>query len=108
MLVLRALHLFIRVFLVLAGAIWLLIVLELAPVLAFSGMDGVRGKLLRIWNVNHDIPWICQDSLSQVHEGYTDIILFLLLTWAAVELKRFLSRRLVETARLSQIPADNR
>lgn len=41
-----------------------------------------------------------------IHEGYTDLILFLLLTWAALECKRFLYRRMAaEQRRRSQIPA---
>jgi hypothetical protein len=110
-LLLRALHITVRAFLVLASAFWMLISLELLPVLAYSGMDGVRAKLLHIWSMGKldlTFPWICQDSLLLVHQGYTDIILFLLLTWAGVELKRFLHRRMVQSGRLAQIPADTR
>jgi hypothetical protein len=108
-LLLKALHIIIRAFLVIASAFWLLILLELMPVLVLSGMDGVRGKLLHIWSMGKTgLPWTCQDSLHLVHEGYTDLILFLLLTWAAVELKRFLHRRMAGYSRLPQIPADTR
>lgn len=108
-LLLRALHIIIRAFLAIASAFWVLILLELAPVLVVSGMDGVRAKLLHIWSMGKFGPsWSCQDSIQLIHEGYTDIILFLLLTWAAVELKRFLHRRMVEYNQFRQIPADSR
>lgn len=111
MLLLKAFHIVLRAFLVLACAFWMLMLLELLPVLAFSGVDGVRAKLLHIWSMGKvalEVPWSCQDSLSLLHEGYTDLILFLLLTWAAVEAKRFLHRRMAQYARLAQIPADTR
>lgn len=109
MLLVRALHVITRVFLVVAWVFWVLILLELTPVLVLSGMDGVRAKLLHIWSMGRFEPsWSCQDSLQLVHEGYADIILFLLLTWGAVELKRFLHHRMVEYSQLRQIPADSR
>lgn len=101
-LLLKALHIVIRAFLVLACALWLLIIIELLPVAVTHGMDGLRGKLLHIWSIGRlDLPWSCRGSLQLVHEGYTDIIFFLLLTWAGLELKRFLERRLSERAPLA-------
>lgn len=109
MLLLKALHLVVRAFLVIACAFWLLILLELTPGLVYGGMDGVQGKLLHIWSMGRlEIDSGCPDAVRLIHEGYTDIILFLLLTWAAVELKRFLSRRMLQTARSPQIPAATR
>ena len=94
---LRAIHLVIRVLLVLACAFWALIVLELMPPLFFNGMDGVRAKLVYIWTLGRTAPgWSCQDTLQLLHEGYTDLLIFLALTWLLAELKRFLYRRLVE------------
>ena len=106
---LKLFHIVVRAFLVLASALWLLILLELLPVLAYGGMEGVHGKLLHIWSmdkIDFDLPWTCENSLRLVHEGYTDIILFLLLTWAALELKRFLQRQIAEYGRLSRISTD--
>lgn len=82
-LLLKLFHIVVRAFLVLASALWLLILLELLPVLAYGGMEDVHGKLLHIWSmgkIDFDLPWTCENSLRPVHEGYTDIILFLLLT----------------------------
>lgn len=96
MVVLKALHLTIRVVLVLAAALWVLILLEVLPAFLTTGMSGVRGKLLHIWTmgkINLDLPWTCQDSLQLVHEGYSDLLVFVLLTWALLELRRFLDRR---------------
>jgi hypothetical protein len=93
--VLRALHITVRAILVLACAFWVLIVLELVPPLVVSGLDGARGKLLHIWTLDRvGLFGGCHDSLQVVHEGYTDLIIFLLLTWAAVEVNRFLRRRI--------------
>lgn len=94
-LLLKALHIIIRALLVIACAFWLLIFLELLPVVVANGMDGLHGKLLQIWSIGKPQPaWSCEDSLQILHDGYTDIILFLLLTWASLELKRFLDRRI--------------
>ncbi|HKD14660.1 MAG TPA: hypothetical protein VKE71_08945 [Candidatus Angelobacter sp.] len=94
---LRAIHLVIRILLVLACAFWALIVLELLPPLVFNGMDGVRAKLVYIWTLGRAAPgWSCQDTLQLLHEGYTDLLIFLALTWMLAELKRFLYRRMVE------------
>jgi hypothetical protein len=98
--VLKALHLIVRMFLVLAGALWVLISLEILPPLFVTGEEGLRSKLVHIWSLGeHAVPLTCQDSLHLLHEGYTDLFLFLLLTWAAVEVKRFLYRRIVMMAR---------
>src|SRR5262249_16667610 len=94
---LRAIHLVIRILLVLACAFWALIVLELLPPLVFNGMDGVRAKLVYIWTLGRAAPgWSCQDTLQLLHEGYTDLLIFLALTWMLAELKRFLYRRMGE------------
>lgn len=62
-LLLRALRIIIRVFLVVASAFWVLILLELTPVMVLSGVDGVRAKLLHIWSMGRFEPsWSCQDS----------------------------------------------
>lgn len=101
--VLRALHITIRAILVLACAFWLLIALELIPPLLASGVDGLRGKLMHIWMLGQIGQFeSCQNSLQVLHQGYTDLILFLLLTWAALEVKRFLSRRILEQAQLQR------
>lgn len=105
---LRALHLTIRVVLVLAAALWVLIVVEVLPAFLTTGMSGVRGKLLHIWSmgkINPDVPWTCQDSLQLIHEGYTDLLVFVLLTWGLLEVKRFLVRRI---AALKFIPTEGR
>ena len=95
MIILRALHICIRAFLVLACAFWLLICLEIIPALLLHGVEGAQGKLVRVWSMGRwDSPWTCQDSIQLLHEGYTDLFIFLLLTWGLVELKRFLSRRI--------------
>jgi hypothetical protein len=103
---LKALHIVIRAFLVVASAFWLLIVLELLPVAVANGMDGMRDRLLQIWSIGgSQRAWSCQDSLHLVHDGYTDIILFLILTWASLELKRFVDRRMQHRSRLAADPA---
>ncbi|HEY6251735.1 MAG TPA: hypothetical protein VI685_17395 [Candidatus Angelobacter sp.] len=95
MIVLRALYLAIRVVLALAFALWVLILVELLPVLFTTGMGGVRSKLMYIWSLGKfDLPWTCQDSLQLIHEGYTDLLVFVLLTWGLLELKRFLALNL--------------
>ena len=94
MIVLKALHLAIRVILVLASAFWLLICLELLPPLLQEGLDGMRGKLVHLWSIGR-LSFNCHDSLQVLHEGYTDVIIFLLLTWILVEIKRYLYRRMV-------------
>ena len=95
---LRALRISLRLLLVFAGAFWALISLEILPPLFLDGLGGAREKLTHIWSMgklNLDLPGSCQDSLHLLHEGYTDLIVFLLLTWALLEAKRFLDRRLV-------------
>lgn len=90
-----------RVVLVLVCAFWALIFVEVLPAFLTTGINGVRDKLLHVWSmgkINLDAPWSCQDSLQLVHEGYTDLLVFVLLTWGLLELKRFLSRRLAGTA----------
>lgn len=103
MIVLKALHIAVRAVLVLASAFWLLICLELLPPLMSNGLDGMRAKLVHIWSIGR-LPLNCQDSLQIVHEGYSDIIIFLLLTWALVELKRYLYRRMGVISRVEFIP----
>ena len=96
MIFLKALYLAIRVFLVLVCAFWALILVEVLPAFLMTGIAGVRGKLLHIWSmgkINLDQPWSCQDSVQLVHEGYTDLLVFVLLSWGLLELKRFLDRR---------------
>jgi hypothetical protein len=86
-----------RVLLVLACAFWALISLEILPPLFLNGLDAARQKLAHVWSMgklNFDLPGSCQDSLQLLHEGYTDLIVLLLLTWALLESKRFLDRRL--------------
>lgn len=95
MIVLRAFHIATRAILVLASFFWVLIALELVPALVINGMEGVREKLVHIWTMNRaNLFGSCQDSLQLLHEGYTDLLIFLLLTWAAVEVNRFLRRRI--------------
>jgi hypothetical protein len=99
---LKALHLAIRVVLVLAYAFWALILVEVVPAFFVTGINGVRGKLLHIWSMgklNLDAPWTCQDSLQLVHEGYTDLLVLVLVTWGLLELKRFLERRFFSLSR---------
>jgi len=92
MIFLKALHLAIRAILVLACAFWALILIELLPAFFVTGMNGVRGKLMHIWSLGKfDLEWSCQASLQLLHEGYTDLLVLVLLTWALVELKRFLA-----------------
>lgn len=102
MIFLKASYLAIRVFLVLVCALWVLILVEILPAFLMTGIAGVRGKLVHIWSmgkVNPDLPWSCQDSLQLIHEGYTDLFVFVLLTWALLELKRFLDRRFFSLSR---------
>lgn len=99
--VLKALYLAVRAALVLACAFWALILMEILPAFLVTGISGVREKLLHIWStgkVNLDLRWSCQDSLQLIHEGYTDLLVFVLLTWALLELKRFLALRLAAAA----------
>lgn len=99
MIVLRAFHIATRAILVLAAVFWVLIALELLPSLVINGMEGVREKLVYIWTMNRaDLFASCQDSLQLLHEGYTDLLIFLMLTWAAVEVNRFLRRRIAAHA----------
>src|SRR5215472_5002763 len=98
----KALYLAIRVLLVLVCALWVLILVEVLPAFLMTGLGGVRGKLFHIWNMGKlhlDVPWTCQDSLQLVHEGYTDLLVFVLLSWGLVELKRFLERRFISSSR---------
>lgn len=102
---LKALHIVVRAFLVLSGALWLLIIVEMLPVAVASGVDGVHGKLVQIWSMGKLEPaWECESALHLVHQGYTDVILFLLLTWAGLELKRFLERRIRERSQVTDAP----
>src|SRR5215510_10230221 len=104
--VLRALHLAVRAFLVLACAFWALAGLEIFPALFAQGLDGARAKLFHIWSLgNLDLASDCVGSLRLLHEGYTDLIIFILLTWMLVELNRFLRRR-IAAARSESIPND--
>jgi len=104
---LRALHIVIRIFLVLACAFWALILLEILPPLVVSGLDGARGKLVHIWSMGRlDLSYSCADSLQLLHEGYTDLIILLLLTWTLVELNRFLHRRIAALSRVDSIPTE--
>lgn len=99
MMLLKLLYLTVRVVLALACALWALILVELLPVYITGGMSGVRAKLMQIWGITGvDLPWTCYDSLQIVHEGYTDLLFFAFLTWAILELKRFLSRRITANA----------
>ena len=93
MIILRALYICIRAFLVLACAFWLLICLQIIPTLLLYGVGAARGKLVHIWG-GWESPLTCQDSIQLLHQGYTDLFIFLLLTWGLVELKRFLSRHI--------------
>jgi hypothetical protein len=89
----------VRAILVLACAFWLLIVLELIPPLLAGGLDAARGKLVHIWALGRlGFSATCQDSLQLLHEGYTDLIIFLLLTWTTVEVNRFLYRQVAARA----------
>ena len=100
---LRGIHLVTRVLLVLACAFWALILVELLPVLAFSGVQGVREKLVYIWTRGGIGPGLaCQDTLQLLHEGYTDLLIFLALTWMLVELKRFLYRRMAAMSSVTE------
>ena len=104
-LVLRGLHIAIRIFLVLACAFWSLIALEIFPALFVQGLDGARTRLVHIWSMGKVQPqWSCQDSLQLLHEGYTDLILLVLLTWVLLEVKRFLDRRIAANAGIQFIP----
>lgn len=97
--VLRAFHIATRAILVLASVFWVLIALELVPALVINGIEGVREKLVHIWTMNRaDLFASCPDSLQLLHEGYTDLLVFLMLTWAAVEVNRFLRRRIAAHA----------
>lgn len=103
--VLRALHIAIRALLVLACAFWALICLEILPALLVQGVDGARARLVHVWSMGKlELPWSCQNSLQLLHEGYTDLIILLLLTWALLEVKRFLDRRIAVASRPEFIP----
>lgn len=96
MIFLKASYLAIRVLLVLVCALWALILVEVLPAFLVTGMDGVRGKLVHIWSMGKfNTPWSCQDSLQLVHEGYTDLLVFVLLSWGLLELKRLLDKRII-------------
>jgi hypothetical protein len=101
---LRALYLASRILLVLAAVYWALLLCLIGPALFSYGLDGARGKLFHVWAPGQlSEPWRCADSLRILHEGYTSMILLLLLTWTTLEVKRFLRRRLLAiTARLPQ------
>lgn len=106
--VLRAFHIAVRAILVVACTFWILIALELVPPAVISGLDGVREKLLHIWTLDRvGLLRNCQDSVQLLHEGYTDLIIFLLLTWAAVEVNRFLRRRIAAHTELPQSAQQN-
>ena len=106
MVVLKALHLTIRVILVLAAALWVLMLVEVLPAFLTTGIAGVRDKLVHIWSLGKfDGLWTCQDSLQLIHEGYTDLLIFVLLTWALLEAKRFLGVTLSRTKRGNSTPS---
>lgn len=103
---LRALHLAIRIVLVLACAFWTLILVEIVPAFFITGMNGVRDKLVHIWSMGKiklDAPWSCQDSLQLVHEGYTDLLVLIFATWGLLEVRRFLERRFFSLSRLEGV-----
>jgi|SRR5215469_8512159 len=96
----KASYLAIRVLLVLVSALWVLILVEVLPAFLMTGLNGVRSKLVHIWSLGKfDTPWGCQDSVQLLHEGYTDLLVFVLLSWGLVELKRFLERRFISSSR---------
>lgn len=109
MLVLRGLLIAIRIFLVLACAFWSLIVLEIFPALFVQGLDGARARLVYIWSTGKvQTQWSCQNSLQLLHEGYTDLLVLVFLTWALLELKRFLDRRIAASAGVQCNPTEGR
>lgn len=104
---LKALHLAIRVVLVAACAFWALILVEVVPAFFITGINGVRDKLVHIWSmgkINLETPWSCQDSLQLVHEGYTDLLVLIFATWGLLEVKRFLDRRFFNLSRSEGVP----
>jgi len=81
-----------------------LIALELLPAVVTGGLDGARQKLIQIWSIGRPIFLAsCQNSVQLLHEGYTDLFIFLLLTWAAVEVNRFLRRRIASSIQPSAV-----
>lgn len=90
----RAILLATRALLLLIYLFWLVLLLLLVPPAFSNGLGGVRDQLTHIWMIGLPLPHSCDDSLQAIHEGYTTLILLLLITWGAVELNRFLAQRL--------------
>ncbi|HWX55433.1 MAG TPA: hypothetical protein VN176_12650 [Verrucomicrobiae bacterium] len=96
---LKTLHFVVRMVLVMACAFWAVTLCAVLPSLISEGLDGLHGKLSHLWMMGRfTLPWTCTDSLQIIHEGYTDLLLMLLATWGALELKRFLRRRMMALA----------
>jgi hypothetical protein len=95
-----------RILLVLASGYWVLLLCLIVPPLISHGLDGARGTLFHVWAVGRlSENWNCADSLRLLHAEYTNLIVLLLLTWATLEVKRVLRRKLLATtARLPQSP----
>jgi hypothetical protein len=89
----KVLDFVLRAFVTLMGVFWLFFTVLLIGQFVTHGLAGVQAKLMHIWLMS--VPFEdrnCAALIEVVHRGYGGLILMLLVTWAAIELMRFVDR----------------